>query len=423
MRTPKPNRLVAPTLALALALSAIGTASAQGAARPPLRAEVVHWWTSKGESAAVQELAKAYTRAGGQWVDAAIAGGDNARNTTITRMLGGKPPTVAQFNATQQFHEVVEEGLLSDIDEVAKAENWDSLLPEPLRRFIRFNGRYFAAPVNVHNPSWFWYSKEVLAKAGVKSEPANITEFFAALDKIKASGAIPLALGGQNWQEAILFNTVLHSSGGAELYRRFYQSTDGAVALTPEFKQVLSDFKRLKNYVDAGSPNRDWNVTAALIISNRAGFQVIGDYVKAEFLAARRVAGKDYGCFPGFGPKAPYMIDGDVFVFPKTRDPAVRQAQLLFARVVTSREAQVAFNLKKGSMPIRTDIDMGQVDICTRQGLEAMRDPSRHVPSPEQMVSAEKNAAIGDAITKFWNTNQSVDQAARALAKAAAIRL
>ncbi len=387
------------------------------------RAEVVHWWTSKGESAAVQELAAAYRKAGGTWVDTAIAGGDNARNTAITRMLGGKPPTVAQFNATQQFHEVVDEGLLADIDAVAKANNWDTLLPEPLRAFLKRNGKYYAAPVNIHNPSWFWYSKSVLAKAGVAAEPANMSEFFAALDKIKASGAIPLALGGQNWQEAILFNTVLHASGGADLYRRFYGSTDGSAALTPDFKRVLAEFKRLKDYVDKGSPNRDWNVAAGLIIANRAGFQVIGDYVKGEFLAAAKVAGKDYGCFPGFGPKAPYMIDGDVFVFPKSKDPAVTQAQRLFAGVVTSREAQVAFNLKKGSIPIRADVDMTGADICTQLGLAALKDPSRHLPSPEQLASAEKNAAIGDAITEFWNTNQTVEQAARALSKASAIRI
>ena len=76
-------------------------------------AEVIHWWTSGGESAAVQELAKAYTAAGGTWVDTAISGGDNARNTTITRINGGKPPTVAQFNTSKQFHEVVQEGLLN----------------------------------------------------------------------------------------------------------------------------------------------------------------------------------------------------------------------------------------------------------------------------------------------------------------------
>jgi len=381
-------------------------------------AEVVHWWTSKGESAAVQELAAGYRKAGGVWVDNAIAGGENARNTIINRIAGGKPPTVAQFNPTTQFRELMEEGLLNDIDAVAVKQGWDKMLPVPLQRFAKSGGKYYAMPVGVHNPSWFWYSKEVLAKAGVTKEPANIDEFFAALDKVKKAGFVPLALGGQTWQEFLLFFTVLHTSGGSDLYKRVFASTDGKVATSPEMKKVLSDFKRLKNYVDAGSPNRDWNLAAAMLISNRAGFQVMGDWVKGEFNAANKVAGKDYGCFPGFGPKAPYLVEGDVFVFPRTKDPQAIKAQQLFALTSTSSAVQVAFNLKKGSLPIRTDVDLSKADVCTQIGMAVMKDPSRLLQSPEQIVSPDKAAQISDVITKFWNSSQSVDDAAKALAGA-----
>jgi len=381
-------------------------------------AEVVHWWTSKGESAAVQELAAGFRKAGGVWVDTAIAGGDNARNTIINRIAGGKPPTVAQFNPTTQFRELMEAGMLNDIDAVAVKNGWDKMLPLPLQRFAKSGGKYYAMPVGVHNPSWFWYSKEVLAKAGVSKEPANIDEFFAALDKVKKAGFVPLALGGQAWQEFMLFFTLLHTSGGADLYTRVFASKDGKVATTPELKKVLSDFKRLKGYIDAGSPNRDWNLASAMLISNRAGFQVMGDWAKGEFNAANKVAGKDYGCFAGFGPKAPYLVEGDVFVFPRTKDAKAIKAQQLFAITSTSPAVQVAFNLKKGSLPIRTDVDLSKADICTQIGMAALRDPSRLLQTPEQLVSPDKAAQITDVITKFWNTNQSVDDAAKALASA-----
>jgi len=47
----------------------------------------------------------------------------------------------------------------------------------------------------------------------------------------------------------------------------------------------------------------------------KAGVQIMGDWAKGEFLAAKQTVGKDFGCFPGFGPKSPYIIAGDVFVF------------------------------------------------------------------------------------------------------------
>ena len=56
------------------------------------KAEVIHWWTSGGESAALKQLAEGYNKAGGQWVDNAIAGGDNARAAALNRIAGGTHP-------------------------------------------------------------------------------------------------------------------------------------------------------------------------------------------------------------------------------------------------------------------------------------------------------------------------------------------
>ena len=43
--------------------------------------EVIHWWTSGGEQAAVSVFAREFDALGGdKWVDTAIAGGENARN-------------------------------------------------------------------------------------------------------------------------------------------------------------------------------------------------------------------------------------------------------------------------------------------------------------------------------------------------------
>ena len=56
-------------------------------------AEVMHWWTSGGESAAIKVLADAYEAEGGSWKDSAVAGGSNARSAAINRMIGGSPTT------------------------------------------------------------------------------------------------------------------------------------------------------------------------------------------------------------------------------------------------------------------------------------------------------------------------------------------
>ena len=400
---------------LAAALLAGGAISAH--AQAP-KAEVIHWWTSGGESAAMKELADAYKAAGGTWVDSAVAGGEAARAAAINRIVGGNPSTAAQFNTSKQFHDIIDEGLLNHVDAVAQKEGWDKLLPSPILNSIKVKGHYYAVPVNIHMPGWFWYSKPAFAKAGLTQEPRTVEELFAALDKLKAAGVVPLALGGQAWQEKITFDAMLANVGGADLFLKVYRDRDQAAVNSEAFRKVLASFKRLRAYVDPGSPGRNWNDATSMVISGKAGIQIMGDWAKGEFSAARQVAGKDFGCFPGLGDKSPYIISGDVFVFPKTTDPAAIRAQHLLASTMTSPVTQVAFNNKKGSIPIRTDVNVAAMDICAQAGMRIMQDRSRHLPHAEMLVTPDMNGALQDIITKFWNNNQSVDDAVKAFGAA-----
>ena len=399
---------------VALAIASLAILAASGA-QAQTKGEVMHWWTSGGESAAVQELATAFNKSGGQWVDSAVAGGEQARAAAINRIVGGNPPTAAMFNTSQQYLDIIKEGMLNDIDAVAAKEKWDTMLPAPIISSIKVNGHYYAAPVNIHMPSWFWYSKPAFAKAGITSEPKTPDELFAALDKLKAAGLVPLALGGQGWQENITFSGWLAQAGGAELYLKFFKDRDAATINSPAFRKVLTDFKRLKSYTDAGSPGRNWNDATSMLITGKAGVQIMGDWAKGEFNNAKMVAGKDFGCFPGFGPKSPYIIAGDVFVFPRTKDATAIKAQQMLATSMTSAATQVAFNNKKGSIPIRTDVDSSQMDQCAQTGLAIMKDKSRHLANPDMLLPPDVAGAVQDTISKYWNNNQSVDDVVKAL--------
>jgi glucose/mannose transport system substrate-binding protein len=402
----RPTQIAA---ALIAGFGLIGAAHAQ-------KAEVIHWWTSGGEAAAIKEFASMYTKMGGTWVDTPIAGGGGAQARTVmaNRTMGGDAPTAAQYNYGKQYEEIIKEGLLNDLDDVAKKGNWDKLLPEKIRNAVKVNGKYFAVPVNLHNENWVWYNKAVLAKAGAK-EPTNMDEMFAAMDKVKAAGGVtPLALGGQGWQEGITFRGVLLATGGQDLYLKTFKDKD---ASTPGFRKAVETFKKLKGYVDAGSPGRDWNLATGMVIEGKAAFQMMGDWAKGEFVNAGKTAGKEYGCFMAGGPKMAYAIGGDVFVFPKQKAPDAAAAQKKLAEMMISPEGQVAFNNKKGSIPIRTDVDTSKMDICAQAGVQAIKE-NRLLQSDNELLSPDAKGAFEDAVSKYWNSNQSTDDAIKAMATA-----
>ena len=382
-------------------------------------AEVMHWWTSGGESAAIKVLADAYEAEGGSWKDSAVAGGSNARSAAINRMIGGSPTTAALFNTSQQYHEMIAEGMLNNLDDIAISNRWDEILPKPTLDAIRVNGHYYAAPVNIHMPTWFWYSKKVFRAAGISKEPQTIDELFTTLDKLKSSGYIPLALGGQKWQENLLFMSILSNVGGKQLYLDVLNKRDAKTLNSAAFYQVVDVFLRLKPYVDTGSPGRNWNDTTSLVINDKAGIQVMGDWAKGEFTQAKKRPNRDYGCFPGLGDDSLYIVGGDVFVFPKTDDAQQVLAQQKLVETMLKPITQIRFNRLKGSIPVRTDIDVSSMGKCAQIGSRILKDESRQVPDGSMLMESYRYGSVKDAVTEVWNSkNMQTEKAVKILTQA-----
>jgi glucose/mannose transport system substrate-binding protein len=114
------------------------------------------------------------------------------------------------------------------------------------------------------------------------------------------------------------------------------------------------------------------------------------------------VAGVDYDCLPGLGINPALNTGGDVFFFPKQTDPAVTAAQMKMASMMISKDVQVAFNLKKGSLPIRPDVDLANANACMKIGLELLKDPKNLLPSQAQVMQRDTMNEIRDLFNEFF---------------------
>ena len=122
----------------------------------------------------------------------------------------------------------------------------------------------------------------------------------------------------------------------------------------------------------AKSNVQDWNQATNLVITGQAGGQIMGDWAQGEFQVAGQVAGKDYTCLPGLGVNEIISTGGDAFYFPKLNDPEKTAAQEVLASTMLSPTTQVAFNLKKGSLPVRGDVDLAAANDCMKKGLDIL---------------------------------------------------
>jgi glucose/mannose transport system substrate-binding protein len=375
-----------------------------------MKAEVIHWWTSGGEAAAVKVFADQFTKAGGTWIDSAVAGSTNARNAAISRTVAGNPPTAMQLNTGKQFDELVEGDLLADVDAVAAEGNWKGVMPAAFIAAATRKGKMYAVPINIHGQNWLWYNKDVLASIGA-AEPKTWDDAVVILDKLKADGkVIPLAFSGQKVWERNLFSAVLIGVGGGPMWLGLLGKQDATLAQSAEFKQVAVAYKKLKNYVDTGAPGRNWNDATNLVIQGKAGMQIMGDWAKGEFAAAGKVADKDYGCTVLSNHGGGYMMGGDVFVFPKSRDASTTKAQMTLAKLMLTPETQIQFALKKGSIPVRSDVDTSALDVCAQKGMRYVADKAQQLPSTDMLASPALVGALEDAISQYWNTDMSADE-------------
>lgn len=374
--------------------------------------EVIHWWTSGGEQAAVSVFAREFDALGeDKWVDTAIAGGENARAATLQRILGGDAPGAAQFNPGRQYEELISGGMLLDLTPLAEKEGWANFIrPASISEACLVDGHWWCVPVNIHSWNWAWASIPAFEKAGVEL-PTSFDDFLAKAPKLKEAGIIPFAIGGESWQINGAFGVIQTSMLGLADREKILKDKDIELAKS-EMPNVFTKFREFKQFADEGSANRNWNDTTNLVVTDQAGIQIMGDWARGEFGVAGKVAGKDYACLALPVEHPTVSTGGDIFLFPKQTDPAVEAAQLKMASMMVNPQVQALFNNAKGSMPIRDDVDMSLADDCMKKGLEIIKDPANIAVDAGRWLSNDTTGQMNDLVAQFWaDDSMTVDAA------------
>lgn len=374
--------------------------------------EVTHWWTSGGEAAAVKELANAFNATGNKWVDGAIAGsGSTARPIMISRITGGDPMGATQFNHGRQAEELVQSGLMRDLSDVAEKGKWkDVIKPASLLESCTFEGKIYCAPINIHSWQWLWLSNAAFEKAGVPV-PKDWNEFVAAGPKLREAGIQPLALGGQAFQASNMFDVFVLSIGGKKLFDTVFKDKDEEVAAGPEMAKIFAVAAQARELAK-GNSVQDWNQATNLVITGKAGGQIMGDWAQGEFQRAGQTAGKEYSCLPGLGLNQVLTTGGDAIYFPLLKDEAKSKAQDALAETIVDPKVQVAFNLKKGSVPIRGDIDMAAANDCMKKGIDIIAKGNT-ATSVDQLLSADSMKQKEDLLSEFFAKASLTPEAAQ----------
>ena len=401
--------------------TALLTAGLFGSAAQAEDVEVLHWWTSGGEAAALDVLKQNLEDQGIGWQDMPVAGGggEAAMTTLRARVTAGNSPTAVQmlgFDITDWANE----GALGNLNEIAEEEGWDDVVPDALQGFSKHDGDWIAAPVNVHSTNWVWINKAALDATGMAA-PETFDELVAVLDAMKEDGITPLAHGGQPWQDATVFDAVVLSMGN-DFYERAMIELDPDALSGPEMVEAFDRMATLRSYVDDNFSGRDWNLASAMVIEGEAGMQMMGDWAKGEFLNAGQSPGEEFVCIRFPGTQGSVTFNSDQFAMFE-QDEAKKEAQLTMASDILDPGFQSAFNVVKGSVPARTDVSDADFDECGKKGMKDLAEANESGSLYGSMAhghaapAAIKNA-VYDVVTQHFNGELSSEEAAEELANA-----
>mgnify|MGYP005989315701 CR=1 FL=1 len=411
------------TTKLGITVAAIAIA-VSGAAQAEPKTNVLHQWHSGANADAINKLGDMYTAAGGTWNQTAVPG---HTSNTIARLradvISGTPPSAVQLKGPE-IGEWANTGLTANMNDLAASEGWEDVVAPELVSVMRPDGEWVAVPMNIHRIDWMWASKSAMDTVGATGLPKTWPEFNEVAEKMMAAGIIPVAHGGQDWIDGTLFEIVVQGIS-TDLFRKAFVELDLDALQSEEMQSAFDQLRLMVGWMDEAFPGRGWEEPLNMMAKGEAGFYFHGDWAIGTMNAAGYEYGKDYLCSgaPMNSGEPGYILNSDSVVFFKQNDPDYVEGQKLLASTIMTPEFQKVFNVAKGSIPARMDVELGDdFNPCQHlniKDLKAAADAGTVVRSmAHNMAVPEKfRKAMFTVISEFITSDMSSEDAARRMAE------
>lgn len=374
--------------------------------------EVFTWWAQGSEKAGLDALVEVFNEQHPdvEFVNGAVAGGAGsaAKDMLQSRLQAGDPPDTFQAHAGAELNDYIDAGQITDVSDLFDEFGLRDAFPESLVERLTADDAIYSIPSNIHRSNVVWGSTKVLTDAGIDTStpPASLDEFLEQLETLKGAGVTALSVG-TTWTQVNLLEAVLMAELGADAYNGLF---DGGTAWdSAEVTAGLEKFETMMSYTNTDRDGLDWPDATQQIIDGTAAYNVMGDWAVAAFEQAEQAMGDDFVAFELPGKEKIFGFLADSFTLPEgAPHPEGAKAWL---ETIASADGQMAFNLAKGSIPARTDVDTAEFSDYAQTALTSFAEDA--ICSSIAHGAATSVAwlnAIADATSQF--TTGAADLAA-----------
>lgn len=217
---------------------------AHGAFAQDVTVDMVHVQSNEAELALMEELAAAY-EAEHPGIDINIRKfGEDYKQALSTMLQSNDAPDIIYSWGGGVLNEQISAGLLRPIDGVVPEDSKAAVGPAGVDAFSR-DGKLYGLAQNVSEVV-FWYNKALFERAGADVASMSSWEgFIAGVEKLKAAGITPIAMGSKDkWPSAFFWDYLaVRFAGQAGLEAA--RAGDNGGFNAPEFVKASEEFLRL----------------------------------------------------------------------------------------------------------------------------------------------------------------------------------
>lgn len=297
---------VATTAVLALGLTACAPGGGGESGGSSEEGTLVVWSSWLGVQAElIREYTAAFEEEHGVDVELVEMSSPDIKQKIQAAAVSGDLPDVFQHWGGPSYQSIVDGGTMLALDDyIAGDPEWEAQFIDSWAENFTYNGSVYGVPIEAPVVQLF-YNTELLANAGVAAPPQTFDELLDAVEKLKASGVIPITVNGvDGWPMQQWFYYLAMRNGGVNILN---DAVAGNVDWTdPAFVQAGEQLRQL---IDAGAFQEGflgeaYDQDIANFTSQQAGMILMGTWILGNLSTeenAAALANTSFTAFPTTG--------------------------------------------------------------------------------------------------------------------------
>lgn len=353
-----------------------------------------------------------------------VIANDPFKTKLNTAMQAGTPPDIFQSWGGGVLQQYAQAGLLKDITSDLQSGGWGDSFGKAGLDLYSYNGHYYGVPWDM-GAVGFWYNKTLFAKAGITQTPTTWDDFLSTIQKLKAAGITPLALGEKDeWPGAFYWEYLAVRLGGKAAFDKAYSHNGGSFTDAPfvQAGQYLQQLVALKPFQN-GFLGSSYNDHQALMGNGQAAMELMGQWAPANDAAsATDKKGPQFGFFPfpaipgGAGAPTDVLGGGNGFAIGKNAPPEAVD----FVRFLTNVTNEETYAKEGAALPPVKAAQSAVSDPNLQQVAQLVANAGYYQLYYDQFMSPAVGTTVNDQTAALFAGTATPQAAAQAIDAAAA---